>query len=244
MTQTVIITGGSRGIGAATARLAATRGYWVCLSYLRHQEAADRVVADIRDGGGTALAVAADVAFESDVCALFEQAEQSLGPVNALVNNAGILETQMRVEHMSQERLHRVLSVNVIGAFLCAREAVKRMSTGHGGRGGAIVNVTDAKTATPYRKHFSYVVAKGALDTFTAAAAVGLAPRIRVNAVALGVILPPPDEDEAYAERLARRLPLQRVGGTEPVADAVLALLENDFVTGEILRVDGGGHLV
>ncbi len=109
---------------------------------------------------------------------------------------------------------------------------------------GAVLNVTDVKTRTPYRRRFSYIVAKGALDSFTRAAAVGLAPRIRVNAVALGVILPPPGEDAAYAESLARRLPLERVGGTDPVVAAGLALLENDFVTGEIVRVDGGGHLV
>src|SRR5258706_15360022 len=142
MAGVVIITGGGRGIGAATARIAAKRGYSVCVNFLRDRTSADRVVQDIRDEGGTAIAVSGDVAVEKDVVHLFEACDRSLGPLSALVNNAGIVTTSSRVEAMGAERLQRMFSTNVVGAFLCAREAIKRLSTKHGGRGGAILNVS------------------------------------------------------------------------------------------------------
>ncbi|MCB1891842.1 MAG: SDR family NAD(P)-dependent oxidoreductase, partial [Rhodocyclaceae bacterium] len=168
MNKIVIITGGSRGIGAATARLAAASGYAVCISYLRNSEAADAVVQDIVNAGGKAMAVAADVSVEDDIMRLFEQVDAQLGRVTALVNNAGILERHMRVEEMDAGRLSRVLAANVIGSFLCAREAVKRMSTRHGGSGGAIVNLSSAasRLGSP-NEYVDYAASKGAIDTFT-----------------------------------------------------------------------------
>jgi NAD(P)-dependent dehydrogenase (short-subunit alcohol dehydrogenase family) len=142
MNAVLIITGASRGIGAATARLAAAAGYSICVNYRQNEAAANRVVADVEAAGGRAVAVAADVAVESDVVRLFETSDKALGTLHGLVNNAGILETQMRVDAMSAARLHRVLATNVVGAFMCAREAVRRLSTRHGGAGGAIVNVS------------------------------------------------------------------------------------------------------
>src|SRR5688500_11346882 len=140
----MIITGGGRGIGAATARLAAARGYAVCVNYLRDEAAAQAVVQDIRDDGGRAIAVRGDVGAEADVLRLFQETDRSLGPLSALVNNAGIVATRSRVEAMDAARLQRMFATNAVGAILCAREAIKRMSTRHGGKGGAIVNVSSA----------------------------------------------------------------------------------------------------
>jgi NAD(P)-dependent dehydrogenase (short-subunit alcohol dehydrogenase family) len=172
---TIVITGGSRGIGAATARLAAKRGYLVCVNYLSRSDDAARVVGDINDAGGSALAVRADVSVESDVVRLFETAEQELGSIGALVNNAAILERQSRVEDMSAERLSRVFATNITGCFLCAREAVRRMSTKRGGKGGAIVNVSSAASwlGSP-SEYVDYAASKGAIDTLT----IGLAREV------------------------------------------------------------------
>jgi NAD(P)-dependent dehydrogenase (short-subunit alcohol dehydrogenase family) len=164
----LLVTGGSRGIGAATARLAATRGYAVCVNYLRSREAADAVARAIGDAGGTAIAVAADISREADVLRLFATIDETLGPITALVNNAGILERQARVDSMTAERLHRVPATNVVGYFLCAREAVRRMSTRHGGRGGAIVNVSSAASRLGSAgEYVDYAASKGATDTMT-----------------------------------------------------------------------------
>ena len=173
--QRPIITGASRGIGAATARLAADAGYSVCVNYRQNHDAAERVVADIETKGARAVAVQADVSVESDVVRLFETADKTLGRLSALVNNAGILETQMRVESMDAARLHRVLSTNVVGAFICAREAVKRLSTKRGGAGGAIVNVSSgaARLGSP-GEYVDYAESKGAVDTLT----IGLAHEV------------------------------------------------------------------
>ena len=173
MKKIMLITGASRGIGAATARLAAARGYAVCVNYLKNRTAADAVVADIEAAGGHAIAVGADVSAESEVVRLFREVDQRLGTLTALVSNAGILETQMRVDEMDAARLTRVLAANVTSCFLCAREAVLRMSTKHGGSGGAIVNVSSAASRIGSAgEYVDYAASKGAVDTLT----IGLAP--------------------------------------------------------------------
>jgi NAD(P)-dependent dehydrogenase (short-subunit alcohol dehydrogenase family) len=168
----LLVTGASRGIGAATARLAASRGYTVALNYRSNRDAADAVVRDIERVGGRAAALQADVSREADVCRLFEEIDRGLGALTALVNNAAILETQMRLDTMTADRLTRVFATNVTGAFLCAREAVRRMSTARGGHGGAIVNVSSgaARLGSP-GEYIDYAASKGAIDTMT----IGLA---------------------------------------------------------------------
>lgn len=247
MNKIVIITGGSRGIGAATARLAAASGYAVCISYLRNREAADAVVQDIVNAGGKAMAVAADVAVEDDVLRLFETVDAKLGRVTALVNNAGILERHMRVEEMDAGRLSRVLAANVIGSFLCAREAVKRMSTRRGGSGGAIVNLSSAasRLGSP-NEYVDYAASKGAIDTFTLGLAKEVAAEgIRVNAVRPGVIYTDIHADGGEPDRVDRvksAVPMLRGGQPEEVARAILWLLSDEasYSTGAILDVTGG----
>jgi len=188
--QVVLVTGGSRGIGAATARLAAERGYAVCITYKSKRAAADSVVAEIERKGGTAIALAGDVGIEADVLRVFEQMDAALGRITALVNNAGILEQQTRVDAMTVDRLQRVLTTNVVGSFLCAREAIRRMSTLHGGSGGAIVNLSSmaARLGAP-GEYVDYAASKGAIDAFTVGLAKEVAAEgIRVNAVRPGVI--------------------------------------------------------
>ncbi len=185
MSKVMLVTGGSRGIGAAIARLAARRGYAVGVNYHAQAGAAQAVVDAIRAEGGRAVALQADVSQEAQVLRMFQALDDELGRLDALVNNAGILEQQMRVEAMSAERLQRVLATNVIGAFLCAREAVRRMSTRHGGPGGAIVNVSSAaaRLGSP-NEYVDYAASKGALDTMTIGLSKEVAPEgIRVNGV-------------------------------------------------------------
>jgi NAD(P)-dependent dehydrogenase (short-subunit alcohol dehydrogenase family) len=247
MNRILIVTGGSRGIGAATAKLAAARGDAVCISYLRNRDAADAVVQDIATAGGTAMAVAADVSMEDDVVRLFEQVDAALGPVSALVNNAGMLERQCRVEDMDAARLMRVFGTNVIGSMLCAREAVRRMSTRHGGSGGAIVNVSSAasRLGSP-DEYVDYAASKGAIDTFT----IGLAKEvagdgIRVNAVRPGVIhtdMHASGGEPGRADRVKSSVPMQRGGHPDEVARAILWLLSDEasYATGALLDVTGG----
>jgi NAD(P)-dependent dehydrogenase (short-subunit alcohol dehydrogenase family) len=233
----LIVTGSSRGIGAATARLAADRGYAVCVNYLHNQAAADRLVAEIEIVGGEAIAVAADVADEADVIRLFATVDQELGKVTALVNNAGILAPQTRLEFMDAARLNRIFATNITGSFLCAREAVKRMSTLRGGQGGAIVNVSSgaSRTGSPH-EYIDYAASKGAIDTLTFGLAKEMAEEgIRVNAVRPGII-----DTEIHASGGA--IPMGRGGRAIEVAQAILWLLSDEatYTTGALLDVAGG----
>ena len=247
MKAVAIITGAGRGIGAATAILAASRGYAVCVNYLRNETAARSVVAAITGAGGQAIAVAADEAVEADVVRLFETVDWELGPVTALVNNAGILERQMRVEAMDAERIRRVLDTNVVGSFLCAREAVRRMSTNRGGKGGAIVNVSSgaARLGSP-DEYIDYAASKGAVDTMTIGLAREVASEgIRVNAVRPGLVITDihaAGGEPGRVERMKSSVPLGRGGMPEEVANAILWLLsgEASFVTGAFIDVSGG----
>jgi NAD(P)-dependent dehydrogenase (short-subunit alcohol dehydrogenase family) len=242
-----IVTGGSRGIGAATSRLLASRGYAVCVNYLGNQTAADAVVASIRASGGAAIAVQADVGVEADVMRLFTTCDAELGRVSALVNNAGILEAQGRVDAMDAARLHRVLTANVVGSFLCAREAVRRMSTRWGGRGGAIVNLSSvsASTGSP-GEYVDYAAAKGAIDTFTRGLAQEVALEgIRVNAVRPGFIytdIHASGGEPNRVDRVKAFVPMRRGGTPDEVAQAIVWLLSDDasFTTGACLDVAGG----
>ena len=244
MSGVMIVTGGGRGIGAATARLAAARGYAVCINYRRDREAAERLAKEI---GGGAIAVPGDVAEEADVLRLFQTVDRELGPPAVLVNNAGIVDLGTRVEAIGAARLQRMFAVNVFGSFLCAREAVKRMSRRAGGKGGAIVNVSSiaAKLGGP-GEYVDYAAAKGAIDTFT----VGLAKEvgadgIRVNAVRPGVIRTEIHEssgDPARVERIGASSALGRAGEAEEVARAIvwLASDEASYMSGALVDVSGG----
>lgn len=245
--KVLLVTGGSRGIGAATARLAAQSGYAVCISFRRNSAAASAVVDEISRAGGEAIAFAADVSVEAEVVRLFEQAKAALGPVTSLVNNAGLLERHMRVEHMNADRLSRVFATNVIGSFLCAREAVRRMSTSNGGSGGVIVNLSSAaaRLGSP-NEYVDYAASKGAIDTFTVGLAKEVAPEgIRVNAVRPGVIytdIHASGGEPDRVERVKGAVPMQRGGNAEEVAKAILWLLSDDasYSTGALLDVAGG----
>ncbi|HUN69553.1 MAG TPA: SDR family oxidoreductase [Burkholderiales bacterium] len=243
----IIITGGGRGIGAATARLAAKKGYAVCVNYLRDRTAAESVVHEIRSSDGRAIAVAGDVAAEKDVLNLFLESDRSLGPLTALVNNAGIVERQSRVEAMDAARLQRMFATNVIGAFLCAREAIKRMSTRHGGKGGAIVNLSSgaSRLGSP-GEYVDYAASKGAIDTMTIGLAKELAEDgIRVNCVRPGFVhtdIHAAGGEPNRIERLRDSIPMKRGGKPEEVARAILWLLSDEasYSTGAILDVTGG----
>jgi NAD(P)-dependent dehydrogenase (short-subunit alcohol dehydrogenase family) len=245
--RVLLVTGASRGIGAATAVLAAERGYDVCVNYHRNRAAADRVVARIESLARRAVAVQADVGVEADVVRLFEACDRALGPVSALVNNAGILETQMRVEAMDAGRLRRVFDTNVIGSFLCAREAVRRMSTARGGRGGAIVNVSSgaSRLGSP-GEYVDYAATKGAIDTMTIGLAREVAEEgIRVNAVRAGFIyteIHASGGEPNRVERVKAFVPMKRGGTAEEVAQAIVWLLSDDasYTTGAFIDVTGG----
>ncbi|MDJ0881317.1 MAG: SDR family oxidoreductase [Gammaproteobacteria bacterium] len=247
MTKTILVTGASRGIGAQTALLASNQGYKVCINYRHEAKAAQAVVEQIKSQGGEAFAVQADIADEASVMALFHTIDQHWGALTALVNNAGILETQMRLENMSADRLHRIFNTNVIGSMLCCREAVKRMSTSHGGHGGAIVNVSSAAAllGSP-NEYVDYATSKGAIDTLTRGLAKEVAEEsIRVNAVRPGFIYTDMHADggePGRVERVKEFVPMKRGGEPKEVAEAILWLLSDQasYTTGSFIDVTGG----
>ena len=247
MRKVLLITGGSRGIGAATALLASSQGYAVAVNYAANSLAADEVVRQIRAGGGTAITVQADVAIEPDVLAMFEKVDAKLGRLTALVNNAGVVDMTSRVDAMRLERLQRMFAINVFGSFMCAREAVKRMSTWHKGEGGSIVNVSSAaaRLGAP-GQYVDYASAKGAIDTFTVGLAKEVAAEgIRVNAVRPGIIETDIHASGGLPNRvrdLAPQVPMQRAGSADEVAAAIMWLIseKSSYTTGSIIDVAGG----
>lgn len=247
MNRVLVITGASRGIGAATARLAAADGWDVVLNYLRDHDAAEQVARDVRALGRRALVQAGNVAEEADVLALFGSVEREFGALHGLVNNAGVVDHPSRVDEMSLQRLQRMFGINVIGSMLCAREAVRRMSTRRGGSGGAIVNLSSvaSRLGAP-AQYVDYAAAKGAIDTFTLGLAREVAAEgIRVNAVRPGII-----ETDIHASgglpdraaQMAPQLPMQRAGTADEVAQAIVWLLSEkaSYTNGALLDVGGG----
>ena len=245
--RTVLVTGGGRGIGAAASWLCAQHGWAVAVNYARGADAARTVVERIRAAGGRALALQADVADEAQVLAMFETIDRELPPLRGLVNNAGVVDQPGRVDTMSVARLQRMFAINVFGSFVCAREAVRRMSTLHGGRGGAIVNLSSAaaRLGSP-GQYVDYAAAKGAIDVFTMGLAKEVATEgIRVNAVRPGII-----ETEIHAsgglpdraKQMAPMVPMQRAGSAQEVAEAIVWLLGDaaSYTTGSVVDVTGG----
>ena len=247
MDDVLIVTGGSRGIGAATALIAGRNGYAVCVNYLKNEEAAEKIVNEINSNGGRAIAVCDDISLEEEVVDLFQTVDVQLGTVSALVNNAGILETQMRIADMDAARLNRVFLTNITGSFLCAGEAVKRMSRKNGGNGGAIVNVSSAaaRLGSP-GEYVDYAASKGAIDTFTIGLAREVAEEgIRVNAVRPGIIdtdIHASGGEPGRVDRIKGTIPMKRGGSPEEVARAIMWLLsgESSYTTGALLDVSGG----
>lgn len=247
MKKTILITGSSRGIGAATALKAAQQGYQVCVNYLNNAEAASTIVDQIRKNGGKAEAFGADVSSEADIKQLFADIDTHFGPLTALVNNAGILGKQMRVENMDFERLQRLFVSNIISYFLCSKEAIKRMSTKHGGSGGAIVNVSSGAARTGSAgEYVDYAASKGAIDTFT----IGLSKEIAEEGIRVNCVRPASIYTEIHAsggepnrlERIKHTIPMKRGGYPEEVAGAILWLLSDEasFTTGAFIDVTGG----
>lgn len=247
MNKIILITGGSQGIGRATAIQAAQKGYAVVINYAQNHEAAQETLAQILNLGGKAWIIQADISKEAEVVRMFEQIRSDCGYLDALVNNAGILSPQMKVEDMTADRIANILSVNVLGSFLCAREAVRSMAISKGGKGGGIVNVSSiaARLGSPF-EYVDYAASKGAIDTFTIGLSKEVASEgIRVNGVRPGMIytdIHAKGGDPARVSRLASTIPLERGGQPEEVANAILWLLseEASYATGTILEVSGG----
>jgi len=245
--RVVMVTGASRGIGAATARLAAKAGYDVCLNYVRNGDAAEAVAQEARALGVRAVSVQADVGDERDVMRLFQECDRALGPLTGLVNNAGILEHHMRVVDMDAGRLQRVMNTNIVGSFLCAREAVRRMSSKTGGKGGSIVNISSvaARLGAP-DEYVDYAASKGAIDTMT----VGLAKEVAQEGIRVNAVRPGPIHTDIHAsggepnriERIRGAIPMKRGGDPREVAHAILWLLSDEasYTTGALLDVAGG----
>ncbi|MDI9332486.1 MAG: SDR family oxidoreductase [Alphaproteobacteria bacterium] len=247
MARVALVTGGSRGIGAACALLAAKEGWAVAVNYTQNSLAADEVVRQIRAAGGTAMAVQADVGDEGQVIKMFEQVDAKLGRLSALVNNAGVVDMPQRIDEMSVARLERMFRINITGSFVCAREAIKRMSTKHGGSGGVIVNLSSAaaRLGSP-GQYVDYAAAKGAIDVMTLGLAKEVGPEgVRVNAVRPGLI-----DTEIHAsgglpnraKELAHMVPMQRPGTAEEVAQAIVWLMSDgsSYTTGSVIDVTGG----
>lgn len=245
--RVAIVTGASRGIGAATALLAARQGWAVAVNYTRQTGAADAVVRQITEAGGTAIAVQADVAIEADVVAMFEAVDRQLGRVTALVNNAGVVDVPARVDQMTGERLRRMFDINVMGSFFCAREAVLRMSTRHGGAGGSIVNVSSAASRLgAAHQYVDYAASKGAMDVLTIGLAREVAAEgIRVNAVRPGLIETDIHASGGLPDRvrdLAHKIPMGRGGTAQEVAEAIVWLMgdASPFTTMTLMDISGG----
>lgn len=245
--KSLLITGGSRGIGAACAVLGAKAGYRVAVNYVSDQAAADKVVAKIEGDGGEAFAVKGDVGSEADVLNMFETVDQRFGPLDAFVNNAGVVDRSARIDEMSLERFERIWRINLTGSFLCAREAVKRMSTKHGGKGGAIVNLSSvAAVLGAPGQYVDYAAAKGGIDTFTLGLAREVAEeKIRVNAVRPGIIDTDIHASGGEPDRVAQMrgvVPMKREGFPDEVARAILWLLSDNasYTTGAVIDVTGG----
>jgi NAD(P)-dependent dehydrogenase (short-subunit alcohol dehydrogenase family) len=247
MKPVALITGGSRGIGAATAFRAAQQGFAVAVNYTRDADAANAVVRQIVAAGGTAMAVQADVADEAQVLAMYQAIDAQLGPVTALVNNAGVVDVAARVDEMSVQRLRRMFDINVLGSFICTREALRRMSTRHGGQGGSIVNVSSvaARLGGP-GQYVDYSASKGAIDTFTIGLAKEVATEgVRVNAVRPGIIetdIHASGGQPDRARQMAPLVPMQRAGSAQEVANTIVWLMGPDasYVTGANIDVAGG----
>lgn len=247
MEKVLLVTGGSRGIGAATARLAARQGWAVAVNYAARADAAEDVVRDIRAAGGRAIAVQADVAQEDQILAMFRTVDRELGRLSGLVNNAGVVDTTQRVDEMSHARLKRMFDINVIGAFICAREAVKRMSMRHGGPGGAIVNVSSAasRLGAP-GQYVDYAAAKGAIDVLT----IGLAREVGAEGVRVNAVRPGLIETDIHASGglpnrvrdLQHQVPMGRGGTADEVAESIVWLLSPaaSYTTMSLLDVSGG----
>jgi len=252
MTNTLLITGGASGIGAETARRAATRGYCIAVNYRSREAEAQAVVADIKAKGAQAVAIQADMGREAEVVRLFEDAERALGPITHLVNSAGINGRRGRVDDYDGAALAEVFAVNVIGLMLCCREATKRMSTEHGGKGGAIVNVSSMAGTLGGRPGSSaYATSKGAVDAFTKGFAREVAAEgIRVNSVRPGMVLTEMTEgrlsDEAFRTSIEASIPMRRIGKANEIAETILWLLSDDasFITGAMLDAAGGGYII
>lgn len=247
MSKTVIVTGASKGIGAVTAGIAGARGWTVCVNYRSDETGAQQVAEAIKAAGGEAFVVQGDVAEETDVLRLFETVDRKCGRLDGLVNNAGVLEQQMRLDQMSADRLARVFATNITGAFLCAREAVRRLSTAHGGDGGVIVNVSSAaaRIGSPF-EYIDYAASKGALDTLTLGLSKEVAAEgIRVNAVRPGLIytdIHAAGGEPGRVDRLGATVPMGRGGTAEEVALAIMWLMSDEarYCTGTLLDVAGG----
>ncbi|KAA0020463.1 SDR family oxidoreductase [Salinicola corii] len=245
MKPVMIITGAGRGIGAATAIMAAQKGYAVAVNYRSDKASADKVVAEIESDGGRAIAIQADVVDEAAIVAMFETVDRELGRVDVLVNNAGVVDQISRVDEMSFERVDRMMKINVVGPFICAREAIKRMSTQSGGKGGAIINVGSAASHLGGAgEYVDYAASKGAIDTMTEGLAKEVAGEgIRVNTVRPGVIRTTihasggnPDKPDVAGSVI----PMGRIGEPEEIANGILWLAEAGFTTGAFVDIDGG----